>query len=249
MNLCTDQLAMLLAGDGQLLSVSQISLDAHVSPMAEEARGYEINHGQAEEIFLMEPDLVLAGIYTPQATVNMLRGLGIRVEVFDITSSLDGVRGQIAKMGKALHREAAAAAMVAEFDERRAVLEAREGGRPSAMLYYANGLTSGEGSMAHEILDLAGFRNAAVEAGPEWQMRMPLEVLAMTDPDIVIAATPYPGGSRAEDILQHPAVRALQETRAAAAVTDHDWVCDTPFVLRAAEHLAEVRRAMTGAEK
>src|SRR6056297_3081236 len=85
MNLCTDQLAMMLAAEGQLLSVSRISLDPHVSPMAEEAKDYRINAGQAEEIYLMRPDLVLAGEFTPQATLDMLRGLGIRVETFGIT--------------------------------------------------------------------------------------------------------------------------------------------------------------------
>ena len=48
MNLCTDQLAMLLADEGQLLSVSHIAFDPLASPMVEEAAGYEKNHGQAE---------------------------------------------------------------------------------------------------------------------------------------------------------------------------------------------------------
>lgn len=245
-NLCTDQLAMILADEGQLLSVSRIALDAHVSPMAEAARDYHINSGQAEEIYLMHPDLVLAGDYTPQTTLDMLRGLGIRVEVFGITSSLDGVTTQLAKMGRALHRTSRAKAMIADFEARRAALEADAGERPSALLYYANGLTSGEGSLAHDILKLAGFRNAAVEAGYNWGRKMPLEVLALTDPDLVITSTPYPGGSRAEDVMAHPALKALQQSRAAATMTDHDWVCGTPFALDAAERLADVRRKITG---
>jgi len=247
MNLCTDQLAMMLADEGQLLSVSRIALDGQVSAMAEQARAHRINYGQAEDIYLMEPDLVLAGEYTPASTVNMLRGLGIRVEVFDITSSLDGVPEQLAKMGKVLHRDAQAAAMIADFNTRRTALAAQAGPRPRAIFYYANGLTSGEGSLAHEILDLAGFSNAAVEAGYGWGRKLPLEVLALTDPDLVITSTPYPGGSRAEDVMKHPAVQALQQGTTMAAVTDHDWVCGTPYVLRAAEELAVVRRQMNGA--
>lgn len=249
MNLCTDQLAMMLAAEGQLLSVSRIALDPHVSAMAEQASAYRINHGQAEDVYLMQPDLVLAGVFTPQTTVDMLRTLGIRVEIFDITTSLDGVRDQVARMGDVLHREAAAETMIAEFDARRAALAAQAGPNPSAMLYYANGYTSGDGSLAHEILDLAGFRNAAVDAGYTWGMKMPLEVLALSQPDLVITTTPYPGGSRAEDVMRHPAVQALQSSHAAAAITDHDWVCGTPLVLRAAEQLAQVRRAMIGADQ
>lgn len=247
-NLCTDQLAMMLAAEGQLLSVSRIALDPHVSPMVKEAQAFRINHGQAEDIYIMQPDLVLAGEYTPQSTVNMLRGLGIRVEIFDITSTLDGVTAQLAKMGKVLHREARAAEMIADFERRRMVLSQDRGPRPRAIFYYANGFTSGAGTLANEILDLAGFSNAAIEAGYGWGRKMPLEILSLSDPDLVITSTPYPGGSRAEDVMQHPAVKALQDASATAALTDHDWICGTPFVLRAAERLAKVRHKMTSVQ-
>ena len=244
MNLCTDQLAMMLAAEGQLISVSRIALDPNVSPMAEEAQAYRINSGQAEHIYLMEPDLVVAGAYTPPATLTMLRNLGIDVEIFEITSSLDAIRNNILKMGSILGQQTAARTLLAEFDARRAVLAAQTGPRPSAMLYYANGYTSGQGSLAHEILELAGFRNAAVEAGYDWGMKVPLEILALSDPDIVITPVPYAGASRAEDVFRHPAVRALQMGRAAQAVSDHDWVCGTPFALRAAEKLALLRKTL-----
>lgn len=245
-NLCTDQLAMMLADEGQLLSVSRIALDRQVSPMAEEASRYTINHGQAEEVFMLGPDLVLAGEYTPRHTVEMLESLGIPVVIFDITSSIAGVRDQIAKMGTALHREAAAQALTAEFDARWRALREEDGARPSALLYYANGYTSGEQTLANEILELAGFSNAAVAAGYNWGQKMPLEVVALSNPDLVITTTPYPGGSRAEDVMAHPVVEALRDSRATTAVTDHDWVCGTPFVLRAAEELAAVRRELEG---
>lgn len=248
-NLCTDLLAMMLADEGQLLSVSRIALDENVASLASEARAYQINNGQAEDVFLMQPDLVLAGVYSPPATLDMLRNLGIRVEIFDIETSLDGVRDQVARMGAVLHREAAAKALIEDFDARRAALAANSGERPSALLYHPSGYTSGVGSLAHEILDLAGFRNAAVEAGYAEGMRMPLEVLALSNPDLVITSTPYPGGSRAEDVMQHPAVLALRDSRAATTSTSHDWVCDTPFVIRAAEKLANVRRAMNGEDR
>lgn len=244
-NLCTDQLAMMLADEGQLISVSRIAVDQNASSMAQAARAYPINHGQAEEVYLMRPDLVLAGVFTPKTTVSMLENLGIRVEIFPITKKLDEVRDQIAKMGRVLERPQAAAQMIADFDARRAALAAQGGARPRAMLYYANGYTSGQETLAHEILDLAGFRNAAVEAGYTWGMKMPLEVLMLSQPDLVITSPPYPGGSRAEDVMLHPAVTALQDHSAAAAVTSPDWICGTPMVLRAAETLAALRREMT----
>ncbi|MEL6267927.1 MAG: ABC transporter substrate-binding protein, partial [Pseudomonadota bacterium] len=41
MNLCTDQLAMLIASPGQLVSVSYLARDPASSAMAAEAQGYD----------------------------------------------------------------------------------------------------------------------------------------------------------------------------------------------------------------
>lgn len=78
-NLCTDQLAMMLAAPGQLISVSHLATEVQSSSMVEEAKAYPMNRGQVEQVFLMRPDMVLAGTYTQVSTVEMLRGLGVEV--------------------------------------------------------------------------------------------------------------------------------------------------------------------------
>ncbi len=242
MNLCTDQLAMLLAGEGQLWSVSRISLDPMVSPMVDEAKSHVINHGRAEEIYLMRPDIVLASTLSPRSTVLMLERLGIEVAQFAPASTLVDVRDRILEMGRVLGREAAARAVLARFDARLEALEADQGPRPRAVIYHANGYVSGRGSLAGDILDRSGFVNAAHTKGYGSGQVMPLEVLALTDPDLVVTAQTYPGGSRAEEVLSHPVVRAFRAGRDSAVISDQSWVCGTPFVLDAIEQLAEVRR-------
>ena len=194
----------------------------------------------------MAPDLVVAGEYTSRDTVALLRRLGITVELFDIVDSLDGLRARILQMGAALGREAAAEAMVARFDADLALLRADAGGAagpgaPRAALYSANGYTSGDASLSGGILAAAGLRNAAAEAGYVWG-RLPLEMLAMIQPELVITAQRYPGGSRAEEIMDHPVVRHLGAPVSHAATSDQDWVCGTPHVLRAIARMAEARR-------
>ena len=245
-NLCTDQLAMLLAAPGQLLSVSYLAVDARASAMADEATGYVINHGLAEEIYLMQPDLVIAGAYSTRATVDMLQRLNIPVAVFDVANSLGDIRDRIAQMGTVLHREEAATTMLADFDTRMAMLTAEVQRSPRAVLYYANGYTSGDKTLAGQILLAAGFANAAEETGFAAGRKLPLEVLAVTDPDVVVTAQPYPGASRSEEVLDHPVVRALRENRATATMTDHDWVCGTPYVLRAIDNLSTARQQPPG---
>ncbi|MEO9779492.1 MAG: ABC transporter substrate-binding protein [Sedimentitalea sp.] len=247
-NLCTDQLAMLLAGPDQLYSVSYLAKDPRASAMTVEAEQYVINHGLAEEIYLMQPDLVIAGAYSTRATVDMLRRLGVPVAVFEPTYSLDDVGARITQMGEVLQRQGAAAIMLADFDAWLKVLTAEVEHNPRAILYYANGYTSGDNTLAGQILLAAGFSNAASEAGYEAGEKLPLEVLALTEPEIVIAARPYPGASRSEGILDHPVVQKLRVNHAGATMTDHDWVCGTPYVLRAIENLVAARETLSGAK-
>ncbi|MEM8553513.1 MAG: ABC transporter substrate-binding protein [Pseudomonadota bacterium] len=246
MNLCTDQLAMMLAAEGQLLSVSYLAVQPRGSAMAEEAKAYQLNHGRAEEIYLMQPDLVIAGSFTTRATVDMLRRLGIPVEIFQPAYGLDEVRDRLLQMGDVLGQEVKAQAFVADYDARLEALRADIATRPSAALYYANGYTSGDRTLAGQILTAAGFENAAVAAGFSTGGIMPLEVLTLLDPDALITSQPYPGASRSEDILDHPVVQGMREGRASGTFTDRDWVCGTPYVLRAIEALGDLRRDMEG---
>lgn len=246
MNLCTDQLAMLLAAPGQLLSVSYLAVDPRSSAMAEAARDFHVNHGRAEEIYLMQPDLVIAGSFTTRATVAMLRRLGIPVAVFRPAYGLGEVRDRILQMGDVLGREDQARVLLADYDARLAALQAEVEDRPSAALYYANGYTSGDRTLAGQILTAAGFDNAAAAAGFSEGGIMPLEVLAMLDPDALITSQPYPGASRAEEILDHPVVEDMRDGRASGTFTDRDWVCGTPYVLRAIDALGALRRDIGG---
>ncbi|MAC78351.1 MAG: cobalamin ABC transporter substrate-binding protein [Rhodobacteraceae bacterium] len=244
MNLCTDQLAMLLAAPGQLLSVSYIARDPRSSAMADDAMAYPVNHGLAEEIYLLQPDLVVAGSYSRQATTDMLRRLGIPVVQVQPARSLDDVRDRIVQMGAVLGREDAAAALLADYDARLAALETAAQDRPRAALYAANGYTSGPRSLAGQIVEAAGFANIAAELGYDSLGALPLELLVLSDPDLLIATTPYAHPSRAEEILTHPVVRALAAQSGAGQMRDADWVCGTPHVLRAIETLADERRRM-----
>ena len=73
MNLCTDQMVLLLADPDQITSLSRLARDPRSSSLAQEASAHPQNAGGAEEIYLSAPDLVLAGQYSDKATLAMLR--------------------------------------------------------------------------------------------------------------------------------------------------------------------------------
>ncbi|MCC5970559.1 MAG: ABC transporter substrate-binding protein [Pararhodobacter sp.] len=236
-NLCTDQLAMMLAAPGQLISVSHIAADPLMSVMAEEAARYRLNYGQAEEVHALIPDLVLAGPYTSRYTVGLLRRLGVEVRELPIVERLDDIPETLALMGMWLGREDAAQTLVAEYRTGLAALAPDHDHRPRAVLHYANNYTSGTQTLAHQILSFAGFANIAEEAGLSGGGTLPMEQLIMLMPDLVISGQRYPGLTRAEDVIDHPAMEALRDRHAGATVTDAEWVCGTPAVLSAIARL------------
>ena len=236
-NLCTDQLAMMLAAPGQLVSVSHLASEPQSSSMTEEARAYPANHGQAEEVFILHPDLVLAGTYTALPTIDLLRSLGIPVVQIAPANSLDEAAAQIRAVGAALGQEAKAEAMAQDFLAGVAAARAT-GDIHTAAFYHPNGYTTGAGTLANEVMELTGFRNIASTAGVTGGGVLPLERLVMAAPDLIVTSEPYPGASRAEEILTHPALRAVEAQAGAGLHTDADWVCGTPYILRAIGKMA-----------
>jgi iron complex transport system substrate-binding protein len=244
-NLCTDQLAMLLAAPGQLVAVSHLAADPRSSAMAGRAADFPQTRGDAESVFLLRPDLVLAGTFTARATVDLLRRLGIPVVELPPVSRLDAVAGQMLAVGRALGREDEAAAMAQDFEATLAALRADAPRRPAtAALYQANGYTAGVGTLADDVLAATGFRNLAAEAGLAGGGILALETLVMAAPDLIVTAGRYPGASRSEEILAHPALLRAAGAAGRHRLSDPDWVCGTPHLLRAVAGMAAARRAL-----
>jgi iron complex transport system substrate-binding protein len=250
MNLCTDQLALMLATPGQLVSVSWLAHDSAVPALAQAARALPANRGTAEDIFLLRPDLVLAGQFTTGATVAMLQRLGVPVVRFPIEARLDDVPPALRAMGAALGAEAQAEALVAKFQADRAAIAAHVAARfdaeprDRAVLYSARGFTGGPDGLAGDILRAAGLDNIATELGLTWGGHVPLESLILAAPDMLVAARPgRTGHSEAQALLSHPALTELAGRARAFALSDRDWVCGTPHVLDAVARLLDAREA------
>lgn len=237
-NLCTDQLAMLLAAPGQLRSVSWLAADPRSSVMAEQAAGLPLNHGGAEEVYLLRPDLVLASSWTRRETVDLLRRLGVTVAEVAPAQGLSDIPRAIREIAALLGREAAGEAMISDFHTRLAALSAVPSGK-LAVIYQPAGYTSGSGTLSDEVLRAAGLRNLMTTPGGGY---LALERLVMAAPDLVVTSQPWPGASQAEDLLHHPALRALRRGSETALVQDADWVCGLPQVLNAIELLQKAAR-------
>jgi iron complex transport system substrate-binding protein len=239
MNLCTDQLAMLLASEGQLYSVSYLAKEPTASVLAEEAASFVTNHGLAEEIFLMKPDLILSGTYTTRATVDILKRLGFRVEEFQPESSFDDIRANVRRMGTLLGREAQAEEILNAMDAALASIPPRSATAPTIALYYANQFTSGRDTLAGEVVNRAGLNNLGETLGLQGTQKLSLEQLVMAKPDLIAAHDDYPTPALAYEVQVHPAFRAALQGKDLIDVPDKYWICGAPFTAQAVKLLSD----------
>lgn len=249
MNVCTDQLALLIAAPGQLHSVSWQTADPAYALLAHRTKGLELNSGLAEEIFLMKPDLVLTGTFSNRTTTTLLSRLGFRVEEFAPAATFDDIRTNLARMGDLLSRQAEAQALIAELDAGIAAMQAVPRHDLTLAFYQVNNYTTGAGTLADDMVDLAGLRHLGRELGYAGTVRLPLELLVEAAPDLVIGGARHDRiGSRSQAGLSHPAYRAVAASRREVDIDGRYWLCGAPFTLEAARQIAAHADAVQGDE-
>ncbi|WP_223866053.1 ABC transporter substrate-binding protein [Salipiger aestuarii] len=240
LNVCTDQLAWLVADPGQILSVSPLGHDPRSAALADALRAIPASDGSAETVALMQPDLVVAGSYTARATLQMLERIGIRVERFAPARSLDDARANLIRMGDLLGHADRAAALANAFDARLAELTDAPETRPVVAYYLPfNETASGEG-LAGGILHAAGMTPISEALGLAGGDRLPLERLVLAQPDLILVGPAYDSPAQATDLLAHPVLAAtgpLHRIASSAA-----WICGTPATLDAIAAMRDLRR-------
>lgn len=249
LNLCTDQLLLLLADREQIVSISWLGADPEESAYAHLASGLPVNHGQAEQILPLAPDLVLAGRYTAPFTVGLLERLGLRVLTLPPATRLDMLEDHIMQVASALGQTARGEALVADMQARRAALEAAAPADPvPALVMRAGGFTVGEG-LTHELMTLAGLDNVATRLGLDRWGSLSVETLLRTRPEVlVIPRYRRNAPSLANNILAHPALGGFADSRVVVEPRSAQLGCETPALLDAAEAFSRAARAARAAD-
>jgi iron complex transport system substrate-binding protein len=248
LNLCTDEMVLRLAERRHIASVTWLSLNPENSNVAPLAQGIPINHGLAEEVIPLMPDLVMAGIYTARPAVNLLRRAGLRTMDVGLPRTFDEVRRQYREVAATLGEQANGARVVAEMDERLAkATVASPTIRPRALVLNPNGYTVGRGSLLDEIITRAGLENVAATLGLGEYGQLPLEVVAMSRIDVLIVSSSRDGPpALATDMLRHPVLSRLSDRTQVVVVPNRLWNCNGPELVEVVERLAragaEVRR-------
>jgi iron complex transport system substrate-binding protein len=244
LNLCTDQLALLLVNKSRIVSISFLGKDPAESPLAAAAEDIPANHGEAEEILAVHPDLVLAGEFTTTFARDLLRRLGFPVVEVPIPESIAEIGRVLRQVAAAVGESERAEQLIAEMDQRLARVAADRGPRGTALVYDANGFTYGRPSIMEEVMTIVGLDNTAAALGVGPFGDIPLEAVLIAKPDYLVHLVYKPGAaSLAEEMTRHPALQDYRRSHRMLELPGNLFGgCDTPLVAQAAEQLAALIR-------
>lgn len=215
LNLCTDQLVLMLVPRARIASVTDWAVRPESSYMAAAAQGIPTNHGLAETALAQNPDLILAGEYTDTTMLNLLRQLGYRVEVVKVPRNFDDARAYILRVGDLVGESAAAQKLLAAMDARlqRIDAEVKQRSPLLAAAYAPNGLTVGRGAVLAQIIERAGWRNLGSELQISGYGQLSLEQLLIAQPQLLVldVTAESSAGSIAHRYLTHPALESVMQ--------------------------------------
>jgi iron complex transport system substrate-binding protein len=243
LNLCADQIVLRLVPKERIASVTWLAADEHSSTTANLARGVRTNEGLAEEVIGLDPDLVLAGMYTARGAVDFLKRHGRAVVDLGVPESFAGAREQIMQIAAASGAHERGDELVAEMDRKLAAASGVTGRKPRAMMLGPNGFATSYGPLVDEMMARAGLINIAADLGGHGRANIPLEAAILADLDILIVdAGERTGPALAQEVLEHPAIRALERDVKLVSLPSNLWTCAGPQLADAVALLAAARQ-------
>lgn len=245
MNLCTDQLLVPLADPEQILGLSRYSRDVWQSFAAGDARRYPKLSGSAEDILVIRPDIVVAGLFDKRSTRELLKEKGLHLAEFAVPRNLDEVKAQICEMGDLVGHPDRASAEIARLDD--AIARARKvvsQHRYKVLPLSPHGWVSGSDSLLSSLLTETGLFNAAGDLGIAFGGYASLETIVKLKPDFIVVSD---AGDRAEDdghaFLLHPALEELYPPSRRIVIPDRLTVCGGVMIADALDRLvSELQR-------
>jgi iron complex transport system substrate-binding protein len=246
MNLCVDEIVLRLGDRRKIASVTWQALNPESSNVSELASGIPVNYGLAEEIIPLNPDLVIAGIYTTRDTVAALKRIGVPTMDVDVPRSFADVRAQFIELSRVLDEKEKGDRIVADMDDRLTQISARvSAARPRAFVLYPNGYTAAKGTIVDEIVTRAGFVNAATSLRVHEYEQMPLETIIANPVDMLIMSSSrdWPP-ALATELLRHPVLARIAARTRIVVMPYRLWSCGGPQLVDAVERLVQERAAI-----
>ena len=231
----------------RLAGVHVLAADPRFSLVAGDVQGLPLVGADAEQLLAVRPDLVLCDAYTRPETLALLSSADVPVVVTADPASFDDIAANVQRIGRVVHREAEAAAMVLRMHER---LRALAADAPAVAAWRVMNLdgglhTYGRGSLFAAVVAAAGARSEAVERGVGPFRKLDAEALLGWQPDaIVVNGDPQDGANLPIWIGQHPALPLLRCVERRRVLPVHGALFNTtsPRLVAAVEFLQQSLR-------
>ena len=219
LNLCTDELLLLLGSPEQIASVTHLSQREEETPLWREARRHRANDGTLASAASVRPDLVLT-MGGGGDRLGIAERLGIRAVDLPFPQSLDDVVASIRTVASALEREAAGEAAVQRIEELR-----RSAPRAAvdALWIGGGGRTVAATGLEAQWMALGGFRQRPINGD-----RVLLEELLVRPPAVLLRSDYRQDQySQGQAWLNHPLAHAARGSRT-IGTDGRRWTCMGP---------------------
>ena len=221
LNLCTDELALLLTPKGKLASVTILAADRQETMLVGRAVGIPTNNGRMDSVAAIRPDLVLTGGFSNRYATELAARLGSKVVDVRPANTLGELRSNIRNVAQAVYNTELGDRIIAALD---ADLDKVPVKRQSAVLLSGGGYTVRTSGLSATLLRHAGLEQMSFPGD-----RASIEQL-IANPPKVIVITHYRAtqSSRYQSWLAHPALRKLPKSTRILHVDGRAWTCLGP---------------------
>jgi iron complex transport system substrate-binding protein len=235
LDFCADQFVLKLLPKSRILAVST-DAQRHFSYMREAAVGIRQVRSIAEDVLVLQPDLIVRSYGGGAHAKKFFERAGLPVIQVPFANDIEAIRQSIMFIATGLGEPERGEVVVKEMDDRLGSIRISSESK-SALYMTPAGVTSGPGTLVHEMLLAAGLSN--FEQQPGWRS-LPLERLAYEQPDIVAAAffgtnTNHPALWSA---MRHPVARRQMLQQPTVHLKGAWTSCGAWFLLDAIETLA-----------
>jgi iron complex transport system substrate-binding protein len=209
LNLCTDQLLMALVRPERIASITWLSRTEGDPALRLLAQQLQTNHGGAEEVLALRPDLVIAGRFTTGTTRALLRRVGVPLLEVDSANDWESVRRITREVATAVGEAARGEDLLRVMDAELAQLAHRLPAVPYRAIGWsgAGDDVPGRDTMFNTILETAGAVNLGARAGTG---SLDLEQVLRARPQLLMRGAAYASKpALRNEVAKHPVLRAL----------------------------------------
>jgi iron complex transport system substrate-binding protein len=231
LNLCTDELLLLIADPLQIASVTHLAQNRAETPLWKTASRYPRNDGSLLSAVAHRPDLIVTMGGGIRDSTGIARKLGVKLLDLPFPHSLDDVERAVGQVATALGRHERGNRIVRRIQRLR-------GSRPQrhldAIWISGGGQSLGARGLGAQWMQLAGLRQRSLQGE-----RVSLEELLVQPPEVLVRSD-YRSGQASANArwLAHPlARRAL--ARRSVRTDGRVWTCMGPLMAGEIERLRQ----------